>query len=422
MIIFLKNKFFKKNSFIKNRSIVRITIFILTIIFFLSGSMYLIEILDPYSIFSRTITNIYKPAAVYISNYITGLLKTFKVYTPFHFKLHKITLELFLFSFSSFLIITTMTVFKNRWFCNTLCPAGTVLGILSKFSLFNFLLDKKSCIGCKKCEKTCKANCIDLTEKKIDLSCCVSCFNCISVCPNNSIKYTKNSLKLFDNTDPSKRNFLKNAFSIALFSQVIIFQKNNNKKQIPITPPGSESIKNFNEHCSSCHLCVSYCPTKVLSPTFMKYGLTGFMQPEMNYSVSYCDYECNKCSLVCPTGAIKKIKVQDKKLTQIGTVELTDDKCIVYRDNMDCGACAEHCPTKAVYMKPYKNIYGPVTNNSVCIGCGACEHACPSKPEKAIVVKSNHVHKKVDKNAVQEDEKIEKKEKPQTKKNEDFPF
>ena len=102
------------------------------------------------------------------------------------------------------------------------------------------------------------------------------------------------------------------------------------------------------------------------------------MQPELDYLKSFCDYECNKCSLVCPTGAIRQISVEEKKLTQLGKADLNKSECIVYKFDRDCGACAEHCPTKAVYMVPYKNIYAPVTNADVCIGCGSCQNVCPT--------------------------------------------
>ena len=61
---------------------------------------------------------------------------------------------------------------------------------------------------------------------------------------------------------------------------------------------------------------------------------------------------------------------------------------------MDCGACTEHCPTKALYTVPYIGRDGqehrlPKLDPSLCIGCGACEHACPvttEKPEERVRV------------------------------------
>jgi formate hydrogenlyase subunit 6/NADH:ubiquinone oxidoreductase subunit I len=91
---------------------------------------------------------------------------------------------------------------------------------------------------------------------------------------------------------------------------------------------------------------------------------------------------------------------------------------VVYTDNTNCGACSEHCPTKAVTMVPYINAAGrnlviPKMNEAICVGCGGCEHACPTRPYKAIYVDGNLVHRTA--------------EKPQEKKleqetSQDFPF
>lgn len=135
------------------------------------------------------------------------------------------------------------------------------------------------------------------------------------------------------------------------------------------------------------------CPTGVLQPSFLEYGFTGMMQPFMDYSVEYCNFECLKCGEVCPTGAILPLTVEDKKLEQNGQVNFILEKCIVYTDNTSCGSCSEHCPTQAVKMVPYKSVLTiPEINKDICIGCGACEFACPVKPHTSIFVDGNAVH------------------------------
>jgi ferredoxin-type protein NapF len=166
-----------------------------------------------------------------------------------------------------------------------------------------------------------------------------------------------------------------------------------NDKKHPVSPPGSLSLKHFTDRCTACHLCVSVCPTKVLQPSFLEYGLLGMSQPHMDYSIEYCNFECTKCGEVCPTGAILPLTVEEKKLEQTGKVHLIIEKCVVYTDNTACGSCSEHCPTQAVKMIPYKEgLTIPETDHDICIGCGACEFACPVKPHTAIFVDGNEVH------------------------------
>ena len=188
----------------------------------------------------------------------------------------------------------------------------------------------------------------------------------------------------------------------------------------PVSPPGSGSIEHFTDTCTACHLCVSACPSRVLVPSFLEFGFLGMMQPRMNFHAGHCNFECTICMNVCPSGAMLPLTVENKKLTQLGVAKFIKENCVVYTDNTDCGACSEHCPTKAVDMAPYPNplnkrLKVPEMKPEYCIGCGGCEHACPTKPYKAIYVDGNPVHKLAKKPVVK---KIEEK----VDYNEDFPF
>jgi ferredoxin len=188
----------------------------------------------------------------------------------------------------------------------------------------------------------------------------------------------------------------------------------------PISPPGSTSISHFNAVCTACHLCVSSCPSQVLAPSLFEYGAAGLLQPRMEYSHSHCNYDCTVCMEVCPTGALEPLAKEKKKLTQLGVAKFIKENCVVYTDNTACGACSEHCPTKAVNMVPYPNpaqkpLLIPEVTNDYCIGCGGCEHACPTKPYKAIFIDGNPIHKMAKKPVVK---KIELK----IDSSGDFPF
>ena len=113
----------------------------------------------------------------------------------------------------------------------------------------------------------------------------------------------------------------------------------------------------------------------------------------------YCNFDCRECSLVCPTGAILPIEIEEKKLTQLGKTVFVKENCVVYTDETDCGACSEHCPTKAVKMIPYKEkLTIPEVEQAICVGCGACEYPCPADaPFKAIYVNGNPVHQAAEK-------------------------
>ena len=139
------------------------------------------------------------------------------------------------------------------------------------------------------------------------------------------------------------------------------------------------------------------------------------LQPYLDYHTHFCNFECTICSDVCPTGAILPIGLEEKKLTQLGISKFIKENCVVYTDEKDCGACSEHCPTKAVNMVFYKNdLKIPEVTKEICIGCGACEYACPTTP-KSIYVDGNPIHKLAEKPKI---EKIETEVNPE----DDFPF
>jgi formate hydrogenlyase subunit 6/NADH:ubiquinone oxidoreductase subunit I len=188
----------------------------------------------------------------------------------------------------------------------------------------------------------------------------------------------------------------------------------------PVSPPGSGSIAHFTGTCTACHLCVSACPSRVLVPSFLEFGFLGLMQPRMNFRSGHCNYDCTICMNVCPSGALLPLQPEQKKLTQVGIAKFVKENCVVYTDHTDCGACSEHCPTKAVNMVPFPNpvnkrLVIPEVKPEYCVGCGGCEHACPTKPYKAIYVDGNPVHKEAKKPEVK---KIEQK----ADDGKDFPF
>ena len=169
------------------------------------------------------------------------------------------------------------------------------------------------------------------------------------------------------------------------------------ERQTPLTPPGSLSAQNMAHNCTGCQLCISECPNQVLRPSS---DLMHLMQPVMSYERGYCRPECNRCSEVCPAGAIKPIKAEDKASLQIGHAVWIKKNCIPLTDGVECGNCERHCPVGAIEMVPSnpddeESPYVPAVNEARCIGCGACENLCPARPFSAIYVEGHEVHKEV---------------------------
>lgn len=94
-------------------------------------------------------------------------------------------------SISFLAVIVALTLWKGRLWCNTVCPVGTVLGFLARFSFFKIKINSSSCVKCGACEKICRAQCIDVANGKVDFSRCVGCYDCSAVCPKKGISLGK---------------------------------------------------------------------------------------------------------------------------------------------------------------------------------------------------------------------------------------
>jgi ferredoxin len=413
-----------KYKYTKPHNSVRYSILGILIISFFIFDILLVNILDPYANFGRMASNLYQPIFIILNNFFSKILEIAGINWIQNITQKEFSSLPFIFSLSVLILIIWMVYKNGRLYCNSVCPVGAILGLLSKVSFLKIRILDSSCTQCGKCQTTCKANCISVKSKSIDESRCVSCFNCISSCSESAIGFTnankKESIKIVQ-ADKSKRDFLKSGFlyltAFPLVSDTLKINSNsvsNIKITGTISPPGSLSIEHLKKNCVGCQLCISICPGKVLQPSFLEYGFTAMMAPRMDYNIGYCNYECNKCGEVCPSGAIMPLAKKEKKLTQIGIVRFEQDRCIVITENKSCGSCSEHCPTQAVHMVLYKdNLTLPKTEQDICIGCGACEHACPVEPEVAIFVVSNLIHKTA---------KEPVSEKIEVEKTEEFPF
>jgi len=399
-----KSRFFHKKKkkiryvYTTPKNILRYSILAITLIVFVFGSSFLVLLLDPYSTFGRIASQLFRPLAIWGNNFIAYVLSAMGNYT--FYKVEQVGFVPLAFGIALlfFFLVTQMSWFKGRSYCNTICPVGASLGLLSKISFFHIAMEKSTCTHCGACEKQCKSQCIDSKATTVDDSRCVSCFNCLSSCKNGSINYVarykgKQVQPTEEKVNNSRRTFLLASgaaiATAALANTNKIIEKNDTMlSRKPIMPPGASTIEHFNEHCTGCQLCVTKCPMQVLKPAALQYGILGITQPHLSFSTHvFCSYDCNICSSVCPTGALRPLPIAEKKLTQIGTAKFRKTKCVVYAKEEDCGACSEHCPTQAVHMIPYKNgLTIPEVTEDLCIGCGACESICPARPYQAIYV------------------------------------
>ena len=81
------------------------------------------------------------------------------------------------------IVVASMVIYRP--FCKYLCPLGAFYALFNRFSFFQMHLDENQCIGCKKCEHCCPMA-VEIT-KDINSPECIRCGKCKSVCPTKAI-------------------------------------------------------------------------------------------------------------------------------------------------------------------------------------------------------------------------------------------
>lgn len=405
-------------------SLRHITLFIVVLSIFL-GISAVTSFFDPYSVFGRFGLNVIKPLWGEVLNLFYQMEKQppLRVAAASALGMGVALVTM---------VIVGLIAFRHgRTVCNSICPVGTTLSFVSRYSIFHIDINTDKCVQCRKCEHRCKSSCIDLVSHVVDTSRCVVCFDCLSDCPNDAINYTFNRHQLsmplmqkvrnpiagsaagmqsghLDAASGQKaeksqtsadgpklldrRRFLAAGAVIAAAPVVAKVSETLGsvgvrRNQRPVPPPGVRSRREFLDRCTSCGLCIDHCPQGVLKASLEEYGLLRALHPVKDYDLSWCVYDCTRCSDLCPTGALHPLTVSEKHRSRVGLASVERSLCISYNDGVSCGACSRRCPADAISMTAPSQTNGPlpVVDTSRCIGCGACQYVCPSRP-KAIVV------------------------------------
>jgi MauM/NapG family ferredoxin protein len=158
----------------------------------------------------------------------------------------------------------------------------------------------------------------------------------------------------------------------------------------PLRPPGAVNELTFKGLCTRCGNCIRSCPYDIIIRDTGKQGFTDFLTPVLTFEKDYCREDCNRCTLVCPSGALTSVSLDNKPDIQIGVPKVDMNICLLSEDR-ECSACARWCPYNAIryVFSEAEYMLIPVIDANKCNGCGACEVACPTKPQKAIRVLPN---------------------------------
>ncbi|MBR1543677.1 MAG: 4Fe-4S dicluster domain-containing protein [Muribaculaceae bacterium] len=408
----------RKNRFTYSgeKRVLRLVMLGMMVVALIAGAHVIVALLAPYSSYGRIVNSLLQPLYMWGNNLLASIAAHYESYAFYGVDVWMKSVTVTAVAAITLVALGILAWRNGRTYCNTICPVGTVLGYVAKFSLLKVRFDADKCKSCSLCSKNCKASCIDYKSHTMDYSRCVTCGDCVEKCNFGALRYRlarksdgKKAAKAESAHDEVRRAVLVGGAIVAagaVTAQVnkkvdgglaAIADKKEPSRSTPLTPPGSLGAHNMATHCTACQLCVAQCPNGVLRPSK---DLKTLMQPTMNYDRGFCRPECTRCSEVCPTGAIREIDQSEKSSLQIGHAVWVKDNCLPAWNGTSCGNCARHCPSGAIMMVPLdendeNSPMVPVVNVERCTGCGSCEYVCPSRPFSAIYVEGHEQHRSI---------------------------
>ena len=366
--------------------------------------LQLFGLFDPLSIFLRSLTLAINPLWNFLVN---GLFKGLYqadlplispaadfVYPFFRDRLLAFKQPVFLLSILTAAVLILLILLErlqSRFWCRNLCPLGALLGLCSHHSLLK-RSPQSDCSDCKLCSSECRMG--STAEALSHAAECIRCLDCATFCPNQRVHFS------FENNKKtrfvlSRRTLLTASVGGAMLAPLAVAAPlTASYRNDLIRPPGSVAEEEFLRRCIRCGECMKVCIGGALHPDLLRGGVFSLWSPVLVARLGYCEYDCTLCGQVCPTGAIRELKIEEKRKNHIGLAVIDKDRCLPYARGEECLVCEEHCPTgkKAIVFDRRRVLVGnepkallqPRVLTDLCIGCGICETRCPVNGVSAI--------------------------------------
>ena len=297
------------------------------------------------------------------------------------------------FSALTLLAVIALEYFEERNWCRNLCPLGTLLGWLGRFSLFR-RLPTGLCSDCGKCRELCPTTFDrDLLAKEE----CILCMECRMHCPKHRVSFRLTPrLGEAGPLLPERRVLLGGMAAGLLLAIPARFRLPEGESRL-LRPPGVRNEDEFLNKCVRCGECMKVCLKSALYPAAWQAGIEAIYTPVVVPRLGYCEYNCTLCGQVCPTGAIPRLPVDNKQREVIGKAVLDKNHCLPFAKKINCMVCEEHCPipTKAIRSREVetlgldgrlRKVKEPYVVEDICNGCGICENVCPLETKAGIEV------------------------------------
>ena len=119
------------------KKLLRYGVLILFIIALIGGIGSLTALLAPYSSYGRIAQNLFAPLYGWGNNFLAYLAERADSYAFYRTEVWLKSLPTFCIALATLIILIILAWRNGRTYCNTICPVGTLLGILSRYSLLS---------------------------------------------------------------------------------------------------------------------------------------------------------------------------------------------------------------------------------------------------------------------------------------------
>ncbi|HEX9078606.1 MAG TPA: 4Fe-4S binding protein [Desulfuromonadaceae bacterium] len=283
--------------------------------------------------------------------------------------------------------------YERRNWCRNLCPLGTLLGWLGRFSPFR-RLPAGLCADCGQCRELCPTTFDRGTLVREE---CILCMECQLGCPHRRISFRPETrFRGAGPLVPERRVLLGGMAAGLLLAVPARFQQPERQARL-LRPPGVRDEEEFLKRCVRCGECMKVCLKNALYPVAFQAGIERLYTPLVIPRLGYCEYNCTLCGQVCPSGAIPCLPVEAKQREVIGKAVFDRNHCLPFARKTDCIVCEEHCPipSKAIRSREVevagpdgsrRRVKEPYVVEEICNGCGICENVCPLESRAGIQV------------------------------------
>ncbi len=288
------------------------------------------------------------------------------------------------------LLALSVAVLGRRGFCRVLCPLGAALGWIASVSPFARTVGP-ACTDCGRCVERCRMAALGPGARDMLRGECVHCWECDDRCPEQAIAFDYLRAPVPRQPDPLRRRYLASLGAGAALGALARLVPEPSVERVVLRPPGALPEDDLGARCVRCGTCVRVCPTATLRAGVGEAGVLAFQTPVLVARDGGCDYDCNACGGVCPTGAIAALPLEEKRRLVIGRAEVDRERCVTVVRSQPCLVCYAACPLGAIALdrdgrtaRSGDPLFVPRVVAERCTGCGLCEARCPVAGAAAI--------------------------------------